>query len=553
MVDCFSPRSWTRQAETRKDRSGLRKKNHDDLNDPDVVRHNITTLQNRLSNPVVTALFDAIPDAIAIVNQDGRIVLVNSQTEKLFRYKRNELLQRPLEVLMPERFAEKHREHTARFMAAPKIRPMGAGLELRGLRKDRTEFPVEISLSPVQTEHGMLVCSSIRDTTARQQMEEALRWSELRYRRLFETAKDGILILDANTGEITDVNPFLADMLGYSHQELLGRKLWEIGVFDDVAASRIGFRELQRSEYIRYQDLPLQTKSGKHIEVEFVSNVYQVDGQRVIQCNIRDISDRKRAEDALRYSEERYRVLFEQDTAGDYIATSNGKLLARNTAFAHMFGFATADEAKHTDIASLFQDRAEYHAFLERLKERKRLENDQEELRRHDGKPLQIIARVIGVFDTRGQLTEIDGYLTDESDRRKSEEQIRQTQKMDAVGRLAGGIAHDFNSLLQIILGYTEMSLKDLSPDSPMRKKLLEVEKAAKNGAALTYQLLAFTRQQVLQPKVIHLDTVIGDANKMLRRLIGEDIEMVVNPGANQGRVKVDQTQIVQVILNLAA
>ena len=265
MVDCFSPRSWTRQAETRKDRSGLRKKNHDDLNDPDVVRHNITTLQNRLSNPVVTALFDAIPDAIAIVNQDGRIVLVNSQTEKLFRYKRNELLQRPLEVLMPERFAEKHREHTARFMAAPKIRPMGAGLELRGLRKDRTEFPVEISLSPVQTEHGMLVCSSIRDTTARQQMEEALRWSELRYRRLFETAKDGILILDANTGEITDVNPFLADMLGYSHQELLGRKLWEIGVFDDVAASRISFRELQRSEYIRYQDLPLQLRPPKQL------------------------------------------------------------------------------------------------------------------------------------------------------------------------------------------------------------------------------------------------------------------------------------------------
>jgi PAS domain S-box-containing protein len=355
------------------------------------------TLQNLpLSDPVVKALFDSIPDAIVIVNQEGRIVLVNSQTEKLFGYSPNELLEQPLEVLVPERFAEKHRKHTAGFMAAPKLRPMGAGLELRGLCKDRTEFPVEISLSPVQTEHGMLVCSSIRDTTARQQMEEALRWSELRYRRLFETAKDGILILDANTGGITDVNPFLADMLGYSHQELLGRKLWEIGVFDDSSASLISFAELQRKEYVRYEDLPLETKSGKHIEVEFVSNVYQVDGCRVIQCNIRDISERKRAEAALRYSEERYRVLFEQDTAGDYIATSNGKLLACNTAFARMFGFATAEEAKQADIASLFQNPEGYNAFLERLRKRKRLENDEEELRRHDGKPLQVIARVVG-------------------------------------------------------------------------------------------------------------------------------------------------------------
>ncbi len=129
--------------------------------------------------------------------------------------------------------------------------------------------------------------------------EEALETSELRYRRLFETAQDGILILDADTGQIADVNPFLAEMLGYSPQELRGKTLWEIGSFKDVASSRSAFVELQNKGYIRYADLPLETSDGRRIDVEFVSNVYLVDRQRVIQCNIRDITARKRAEKAL--------------------------------------------------------------------------------------------------------------------------------------------------------------------------------------------------------------------------------------------------------------
>src|SRR4029453_4123210 len=129
---------------------------------------------------------------------------------------------------------------------------------------------------------------------------EQWRVSELRYRRLFETAKDGIILLDADTGQITDVNPFLEDMLGYSHTELIGKSLWEIGPVKDIAASQDAIRHLQKKEYIRYENLPLETKAGQHIQVEFISNVYLVDGERVIQCNIRDITARKRSEDALR-------------------------------------------------------------------------------------------------------------------------------------------------------------------------------------------------------------------------------------------------------------
>jgi len=139
----------------------------------------------------------------------------------------------------------------------------------------------------------------VGDIAERRRIEYALQASEVRYRRLFETAKDGILLLDADTGKITDANPFLQNLLGYSHAEFLGKRLWEIGPFRDIAASRAAFRKLQKKEYIRYDNLPLETKGRRHRHVEFVSNVYLVNGTRVIQCNIRDITERHQAEEAL--------------------------------------------------------------------------------------------------------------------------------------------------------------------------------------------------------------------------------------------------------------
>jgi PAS domain S-box-containing protein len=141
-------------------------------------------------------------------------------------------------------------------------------------------------------------------TEQQQKAPEDLHSSEIRYRRLFESARDGILILDAASRKITDVNPFMVEFLGYSRDEFLGKELWEIGLFRDKGGSQKAFQELQEKGYIRYEDMPLQTKVGKRWEVEFISNVYQEDGHSVIQCNVRDITERKSIEERLKQSEQ---------------------------------------------------------------------------------------------------------------------------------------------------------------------------------------------------------------------------------------------------------
>ena len=161
---------------------------------------------------------------------------------------------------------------------------------------------------------------AIEDITDRKRAEEELKVSETRYRRLFETAQDGILILDADTGQINDVNPFLIDMLGYTRREFMGKKLWEIGAFEDNRASKAAFEELQRKGYIRYEDLPLKTKDGREISVEFISNKYMVNHSQVIQCNIRDITDRKKSD------EERERLILELKDALCKVKTLHGML-----------------------------------------------------------------------------------------------------------------------------------------------------------------------------------------------------------------------------------
>ena len=170
--------------------------------------------------------------------------------------------------------------------------------------------------------------------------DEALRASEIRYRRLFEAAREGILMLDAASGQITAVNPFLTNLLGYSEMDLLGKKLWEIGPFEGTGKGKVAFRQLQSQEYIRYDDLPLETRDGRSIDVEVVSNRYWSGEENVIQCHIRDITERKRTEKARQTSDERYQALFEYALDGIVIADRQSCYLEANASICRMLGYS---------------------------------------------------------------------------------------------------------------------------------------------------------------------------------------------------------------------
>jgi PAS domain S-box-containing protein len=283
-----------------------------------------------------TDLYDFAPVGCFSLDEHGRILEVNLMGAALLGLERTQLINRPL----------------PRF-AAPASRPVLLAFLKRVFTGTGKEFCEAILLKEGATAvwtsfHGTLAHSvrdprkwcrvAVSDITSLKEAEEKVRVSEIRYRRLFEAAHDGVLLLDPETRKITDANPFMTSLLGYSRGQLIGKELFEIGLLKDEAASREMFRKLKREHGIRYEDLPLESENGRHQEVEVVANLYQENGRPVIQCNVRDITERKQAQQALCVSEERYRTLFDLGPVAVYFCDNTGVIQKFNRRAAELWG-----------------------------------------------------------------------------------------------------------------------------------------------------------------------------------------------------------------------
>lgn len=390
-----------------------------------------------------------------------------------------------------------------------------------------------------------------KEVAERKLAEEASRNSEAHYRLLFESNPFPMWVYDLETLSFLAVNESAVHRYGYSREEFLAMTIKDIRPAEDVPApldnvSKV-FSGLDDSGTWRHRK-----KDGTIIDVEIISYPLSFDGRRAELVLASDVTERKRAEANLRESEERYRHLFHDDLTGDFISTPDGQLLECNMAFARMFGFASIEEAMACNLVSIYPNQSARAALMERLRREKRLEYCEIELRRVDGTTVYAVETIIGTFDEQGTLVGMRGYIFDDTRRKELEDQLRQSQKMEAIGMLAGGMAHDFNNLLTVINGHTELSLRRLNQDDLLYCKLETIKEAGERASSLTRQLLAFSRKQILQPKVLDLNKVIFEMNKMLQRLIGEDIDLLIGLAPDLGRVKADPGQIEQVLMNLS-
>ncbi|MBZ5647205.1 MAG: PAS domain S-box protein [Acidobacteriia bacterium] len=264
--------------------------------------------------------------------------------------------------------------------------------------------------------------------------------------------------------------------------------------------------------------------------------------------------EQKRSEDRLRESESRYRSLVQSAVYGIYRSSAiEDRFLDVNPALVSMLGYSSAEELVALKLSrDVYWEPEERFRQVDFYRKKERTEGVQVRWKRKDGSPITVRLSGRTVRDSRGEALAFEMIAEDITERAALELQLLQSQKMEAVGRLAGGVAHDFNNLLTVIKGYGELMLEELKPNDPMRSEVEEIQKAADRAASLTRQLLAFSRRQVLAPKIIALNSVVANMDKLLRRLLGEDIEFHTVLDPKLGRVKADPGQVEQVIMNLA-
>lgn len=396
-----------------------------------------------------------------------------------------------------------------------------------------------------------------RDVSAQQAAEDALRVSEARYRTLFDASPIPMWVYDPETYQFVSVNDTAVEKYGYTHDEFRQMTLKDIRPAEEMArlirAHDGGVPAIWDAGIWRHRK-----KNGELIDVEICSSEIHVDGRLLRLAVANDITERLRAEERFRHQLAITESITNHMADGLCLLDAVGRFIYLNPAAEEILGWQETELAGRDVHDAIHFQHADGEYFpreecplLKGLLAGTCLTNLDEVFTRKDGSRINVRFSLAPIV-TEGQIT--GGVLTfqDLTVRQGLQEQLRQSQKMDAFGRLAGGVAHDFNNMLAVINGYSEFLLNQIEPGSTLHSALQEIARAGERAAGLTRQLLAFSRKQVLEPRVLDLHQVVTSTEKMLRRLIGEDIELRTLADPQLTRVKADPGQIEQVLLNLA-
>ena len=497
----------------------------------------------------------SIGDAVIATDAAGRVELMNPVAERLTGWRVTEALGKPLgEVfnIVSEETRATVESPVSRVLREKKV--IGLANHTALIARDGTERPIADSGAPISDAAGRIqgVVLVFRDQTEERAAQAAVAASEAQYRGIVENSFEGIWTLDA-ANRITFMNPRMAQLLGGSPDLFVGRSIFDLLHPEDTkdAEGRLAQR---RAGVAGVHDRRFRKVNGAYIWCQ-VSAFPRLDDAGTclgITSMAMDVTERHQAQAELAESETRYRRIVENSFEGIWTLGGNDRVSFVNGRMAAMLG-GTADQILGRHILDFIHE--EDHAdALGKMSERRagKAALHDRRFRTLSGGSIWCQVSAVPMFDEKRKYLGVMNLVVDVTDRRSLEQQFLQAQKMEAVGRLAGGVAHDFNNLLTVILGYATILLKPDRQRSAAGARGTDPQ-GGRPRATLTRQLLAFSRQQVLQPQVLDLNAVVTDMEQMLRRLIGEDIELVLHMRlAAPGMVKADPGQIEQVLMNLA-
>jgi len=502
-------------------------------------------------------LIETAMDGIITLDGDGRVASFNPAAEAMFGCPAADAIGQPLDRFIPPRFRSQHSARVRSFAETGTTQrsPHQLGT-VRGLRASGEEFPLEVSLSRTEVGGRRVATAILRDITERQRAEDALRLSEERFAKAFRASPVPIAVTRLSDGRFVEVNDSFVEFYGHTREQLAGHTVLELGFYVEPSLRDTLVATLRAHGAVRDFEVVLKTRAGELRETLLSAETLELAGEPHLITILVDVTARLRAEADARRTSEMMRQLAENIREVFWLTdAAKHEALYVSPAYDATFGRSSALLRDDPDdwLTAVHPDDRERVRDAVHTKQRSGLFDETYRVVWPDGAVRWIHDRAFPIRDAAGRVVRIAGVAEDVTERLRLEEQVRHTQKMESIGLLAGGVAHDFNNMATVILACTELLRVELGAGRGSAGELVaEIQQAVARATSLTRQLLVFSRKEVSEPKVVDLNDAVVDTEKMLRRLLGEDVVLETALDHAISRVRIDPGHLVQVLMNLA-